>query len=64
MEKRCLIEFTVDVANAAADLTEMITDILAVNPGRELDILRALDNDIGIALAQVEGSADESTTPD
>lgn len=47
-----------------ADLTEMITDILAVNPGRELDILRALDNDIGIALAQVEGSADESTTPD
>lgn len=58
MEKRCLIEFTVDVANAAADLTEMITDILAVNPGRELEILHALDNEIGLALAQAEGGGD------
>jgi hypothetical protein len=55
MKKRCLLEFTVDVATAAADLTEMITAVLAVNPGRELEILRALDEEIGVALAAAEG---------
>lgn len=58
MKKRCLLEFTVDVSTAAADLVEMITAVVAVNPGRELEILRALDVEIGIALAQAEGGGD------
>ncbi|MEK4061678.1 MULTISPECIES: hypothetical protein [unclassified Paenibacillus] len=58
MKKRCLLEFTVDVTTAAADLTEMITAVLAVNPGRELEILRALDVEIGVALAAAEGGGD------
>ncbi|WP_342437816.1 hypothetical protein NSS79_34085 [Paenibacillus sp. FSL L8-0436] len=58
MKKRCLLEFTVDVTTAAADLTEMITAVLAVNPGRELEILHALDEKIGLALAAAEGGED------
>jgi hypothetical protein len=54
MKKRCLLEFTVDVATAAADLIEIITAVLAVNPGRELEILRALDEEIGLALVRAE----------
>jgi hypothetical protein len=55
MKKRCLLEFTVDVATAAADLTEIIAAVLALNPGRELEILRALDEEIGVALDAAEG---------
>lgn len=54
MKKRALLEFTIDTERAASELTEIISTVLAINPGRELEILRALDEEIGLALVRAE----------
>ncbi|WP_449601060.1 hypothetical protein [Paenibacillus sp. Marseille-Q9583] len=58
MKMRSLLECTIDTANPTVELTTVISAVLAVNPGREIDILRVLDEAIGHALAQAEGDAD------
>ena len=54
MKSRTLIECTVDLAQPVPELTAVISAVLAYHPDGQAEILRALDYEIGTALAALE----------
>lgn len=63
MKLRQLLEFTVDVSDPIAELSAVISAVLATHPDKQADILRGLDEQIGLALAEIETEkSDEEVT--
>lgn len=54
MKSRTLLECTVDLAQPVPELTAIISAVLAYHPDGQAEILRALDYEIGSALAALE----------
>lgn len=54
MKSRTLLECTVDLAQPVPELTAVISAVLAFHPDGQVEILRALDYEIGTALAALE----------
>lgn len=52
MEKRMLLELTIDIENAAEEMQEMIRTVLKFCPGRELEVLDELDGYVAAALSE------------
>ncbi|WP_339306935.1 hypothetical protein [Paenibacillus sp. FSL R5-0519] len=59
MKSRTLLECTVDLAQPVSELTAVISAVLAYHPVSQADILRALDHEIGTAMAALETEADD-----
>lgn len=57
MKTRTLLECIVDLAQPVPELTAVISAVLAYHPDGQADILRALDIEIGSALASLEKEA-------
>ncbi|MDQ0168788.1 hypothetical protein [Paenibacillus tundrae] len=57
MKSRTLLECTVDLSQPAPELAAVITAVLAYHPESQADILRALDYEIGTALATLDKEA-------
>lgn len=64
MKARALIECTIDTAHPAAELAAAITAVLSALPDVEtrMNVLRALDEEIGRALAEVEQAEETAST--
>jgi hypothetical protein len=59
MKARALLELTVDLANPAAELTDVISAVLgSVAPGQREAVLRSLDEAVGVALAGLTPAAE------
>jgi hypothetical protein len=59
MKARALLELTVDLANPAAELTDVISAVLgSIAPGQREAVLRSLDEEIGVALAGLTPAAE------
>ncbi|MDK8182126.1 hypothetical protein [Paenibacillus sp. UMB4589-SE434] len=54
MKARQLLECTIDINDPVAELSAVISLVLQSHPGKQEDILRLLDQEIGIALAAFE----------
>ncbi|KLU55477.1 hypothetical protein EL84_25890 [Paenibacillus sp. VT-400] len=54
MKSRTLLECTVDLAQPVPEITAVISAVLAYHPDGQAEILRALDYEIGTALAALE----------
>ncbi|KAA8750127.1 hypothetical protein [Paenibacillus sp. UASWS1643] len=57
MKSRTLLECTVDLAQPAPELAAVISAVLAYHTDGQAEILRALDYEIGTALAALETKA-------
>ncbi|WP_145412543.1 hypothetical protein [Paenibacillus xylanexedens] len=64
MKSRTLLECTVDLAQPVPELTAIISAVLAYHPDGQADILRALDNEIGAALAALERETESGAAND
>ncbi|MEI2280681.1 hypothetical protein [Paenibacillus polysaccharolyticus] len=64
MKTRTLLECTVDLAQPVPELTAIISAVLAYHPDGQADILRALDYEIGSALATLETEAADDGASD
>lgn len=64
MKSRTLLECTVDLAQPVPELTAAISAVLAYHPNGQADILRALDIEIGSALAALEQEAADDGASD
>lgn len=64
MKSRTLLECTVDLAQPAPELAAVISAVLAYHPDGQADILRALDYEIGTALAALEKEETADGTSD
>lgn len=64
MKTRTLLECTVDLAQPVPELTAVISAVLAYHPDGQADILRALDIEIGSALASLEKAAETEAADD
>jgi hypothetical protein len=58
MKSRTLLECTIDLAQPVPELSAVISAILAYHPDSQADILRAIDHEIGTALAQIEAETE------
>ncbi|MCR8843067.1 hypothetical protein NQ117_05195 [Paenibacillus sp. SC116] len=56
MKQRQLLEFTVDISDPIAELSAVISAVLACHPNRQAEILHAIDEQIGMALAGIESA--------
>lgn len=54
MKLRQLIECTIDISDPVPELAAVISAVIGCQPERQADILRALDAQIGMALAELE----------
>lgn len=55
MRARALIECTIDLANPAGEITDVVSAVLgSIAPGQRESVLRALDEAIGAALVEFE----------
>lgn len=54
MKSRVLLECTIDLAQPVPEITAVISEILAHYPDGQAEILRALDHEIGTALAALD----------
>ncbi|MNT94723.1 hypothetical protein D3C72_2364670 [compost metagenome] len=53
MKARALLELTVDLANPAAELNDVISAVLgSIAPAQRESVLRSLDEAVGVALAE------------
>ncbi|WP_434750271.1 hypothetical protein [Paenibacillus amylolyticus] len=64
MKSRTLLECTVDLAQPVPELTAVISTVLAYHPDGQADILRALDIEIGSALAALESEETDDGASD
>lgn len=64
MKSRTLIECTVDLAQPVPEITAVISAVLAFHPDGQAEILRALDYEIGSALAALETGESTNGTGD
>ncbi len=64
MKSRTLLECTVDLAQPVSELTAVISAVLAYHPDGQADILRALDIEIGSALAALEKETESEAADD
>lgn len=63
MKLRQLLEFTVDASDPVGEVSAIISALLAIHPDKQSDILRGIDEQIGIALAGLETEVhDEAET--
>ncbi|MFW5434366.1 hypothetical protein [Paenibacillus apiarius] len=62
MKTRPLLECTIDLTQPVEEIAAVITTVLGCHPDKQTDILRALDEQIRIALVEIEskGSAEET----
>lgn len=63
MKLRQLIECTIDISDPVPELATVISAVIGCHPDKQAEILRALDEQIGMALAEIEAkeSAAEGT---
>lgn len=54
MKSRTLLECTIDLAQPVPELSAVISAVLAYHPDSQAEILRAIDHEIGSALAAIE----------
>ncbi|MCG7407679.1 hypothetical protein MH117_09610 [Paenibacillus sp. ACRRX] len=54
MKLRQLLECTIDLSDPITELSAVISTVLASHPDKQVDILHALDEQIGLALAVLE----------
>lgn len=54
MKLRQLLEFTVDASDPVGEVSAIISALLAIHPDKQSDILRGIDEQIGIALVGLE----------
>lgn len=54
MKLRQLIECTIDTSDPIPELAAVISSVLGCHPERQAEILRALDEQIAMALAEIE----------
>lgn len=57
MKSRTLLECTVELEAPVSELAAVISAVLAYHPDNQAEILRALDHEIGTALAALDKEA-------
>lgn len=62
MKLRQLIECTIDISDPVPELAAVISSVIGCHPDKQTEILRALDEQIAMALAEIEtkGIAEET----
>ncbi|WP_410770962.1 hypothetical protein [Fontibacillus sp. BL9] len=55
------IDVSLDLKQPAQEVIDVITLILSMYPGREIEILRQIDEEVGMAVAQLERSQEQQT---
>lgn len=53
------VDVSLDLQNPVGEVSDVITLILSMYPGREVEILRQIDEEIGNALALIEKAQTE-----
>jgi len=51
------VDVSIDLQHPVREVSDIITLILGMYPGREIEILRGIDNEVGSALARLEHAA-------
>jgi len=54
MKLKPLLECTIDISDPVAELSAIISAVIAHHPDKQAEILRSLDEQIGTALAETE----------
>lgn len=54
MKLRQLIECTIDLSDPIPEIAGVISAVIGCHPDKQTEILRALDEQIGMALAEIE----------
>ncbi|MBQ4899370.1 hypothetical protein KB559_11030 [Paenibacillus sp. Marseille-P2973] len=53
------VDVSLDLRQPAQEVCDVITLVLSMHPGREIDILRHIDEEVGMALAQLEKAQEQ-----
>lgn len=48
------VDVSIDLHHPVREVSDVITFILSMHPGRQLEILRGIDEEVGSALARLE----------
>ncbi|MCY9579286.1 hypothetical protein [Paenibacillus alvei] len=54
MKLRQLIECTIDISDPVPELASVISSVIGCHPDKQTEILRALDEQIALVLAEIE----------
>ncbi|WP_059043915.1 hypothetical protein [Paenibacillus rubinfantis] len=58
------VDVSIDLQHPVREVSDIITLILGMYPGREIEILRGIDNEVGSALARLEHAAAPAADPE
>lgn len=58
------VDVSIDLQHPVREVSDIITLILGMYPGREIEVLRGIDNEVGSALARLERAAAQAAGPE
>ncbi|MGP0583716.1 hypothetical protein [Paenibacillus timonensis] len=57
------VDVSIDLQHPVREVSDIVTLILGMYPGREIEILSGIDNEVGSALARLEHAAAQVDEP-
>jgi hypothetical protein len=58
------VDVSLDLQHPVREVSDVITLVLSMYPGRQIEILRQIDDEVGSALARLEHAAAPATEPE